>query len=334
MRCFCRDATRRRARRPIDISARAAGVVGDRTLNILTRPVRRGLDRGRRIVRRGGRSDSQLAAVRAIVRAQLTGRRHRLPDFLIIGAAKCGTTALYYTLARHPGISPVALPGGKIGKEVHYFDSSAYRLGEAWYRSHFPRRSDDGAGQRELICGEATPSYLFLPEVPARVAQLLPRVTLVALLRDPIDRAYSHWAHRWREGDEKLDFESAVAVELEHIDREPPEVWHLSPRPGGRPYLAAGIYLDQIRRWHAAFPRERLLILGSEEYFRDPAGSTSRVMAHLGAEIRELPARTVRRPRNYPPLAARTRDLLREFYRDHNERLFGYLGQRFDWSGG
>src|SRR5215208_8528317 len=124
-----------------------------------------------------------------------TAKLRPLPDFLILGAQKAGTTALYAYLRWHPQIT------GPSFKEVSFFDRH-YARGERWYRAHLPMR-------RSSIVGEASPSYLFHPLAPERVAQMLPNARLVALLRNPVDRAFSHYQHEVALGREPLSFEAA-----------------------------------------------------------------------------------------------------------------------------
>src|SRR5687768_13237463 len=104
-----------------------------------------------------------------------TAHLRRLPDFLIIGAQRGGTTSLYRYLTEHPEIDPA------VRKEIHFF-SRHHEQGLDWYRAHFPRRDESS------LVGEASPNYLVHPDVPARVAAALPRVKLIALLRNPVDR--------------------------------------------------------------------------------------------------------------------------------------------------
>ena len=136
-----------------------------------------------------------------------TARWRPLPDFLVIGAQKAGTTALYAYLRWHPGIT------GPSWKEVSFFDRHWWR-GEFWYRGQFPLRS----GQR--LVGEASPSYLFHPLAPERVRSLVPEAKLIALVRDPVDRAYSHYQHEVALGREPLSFEDALAAEAERTRGE------------------------------------------------------------------------------------------------------------------
>src|SRR5437868_6286833 len=110
-----------------------------------------------------------------------------VPDFIIIGAQKGGTTSLYNYLITHPGIAPIYV------KEPHFFDTS-FSKGLVWYRSHFPTRLEKYYAQHfhklDFITGEASPYYLFHPLAPERVAKTLPHVKLILVLRNPVDRAY------------------------------------------------------------------------------------------------------------------------------------------------
>src|SRR5439155_3447898 len=141
-----------------------------------------------------------------------------LPDYLIIGAQRAGTTSLYLYLTQHPCVAPVV-----IGKGVHYFDVD-FAKGPGWYRGHFPvaaRRYLSRVGRdRPLITGEGSPYYLFHPLVPERVAALLPEARLIALLRDPVERAYSHYQHFVERGIETLTFEQALEAEPERLKGE------------------------------------------------------------------------------------------------------------------
>src|SRR5215216_7751234 len=136
-----------------------------------------------------------------------TAKLRPLPDFLVLGAQKAGTTALYAYLRRHPQIA------GPSWKEVSFFDRH-YARGESWYRGNFPSRPATWLARRragaEPIVGEASPGYLFHPHAPQRVATLLPNVRLIALLRDPVDRALSHYHHELALGRESLSFEEAI----------------------------------------------------------------------------------------------------------------------------
>jgi Sulfotransferase domain len=253
-----------------------------------------------------------------------TARLRPLPDFLILGAQKAGTTALYAYLRRHPGIT------GPRWKEVSYFDRH-YRRGRAWYRGNFPVRLSS-----ERIVGEASPSYLFHPLAPERVAALLPGARLIAILRDPVERAYSHYQHEVAFGRERLSFEDALeqedarlSGELERMQAEPA---YFSQAWWSHTYLARGLYAEQLERWWAAFPAEQLLVLANEELAAEPAATYARVLAFLGAEPYELETYPRVFDRDYPDLKSETRERLAAHFAGPNRRLYDLLGRDLGWN--
>lgn len=200
-----------------------------------------------------------------------------LPDFVIGGAQKAGTTALHEILRLHPELHLPAQP-----QEIHYFDiDEHYRRGPDWYRRHFR-----GAGPAHVAVGQTCPSYLFDPRVPERMARALPDVRLVFLLRNPVDRAYSHYWHSVKYGFEHLPFEEALARETDRLTGDPRTFYNLS-------YAARGRYADQLERFLAHYPRERILLLLTEDLNRDPARVLDRCFAFLGVALRgtEIAAR-------------------------------------------
>jgi hypothetical protein len=245
-----------------------------------------------------------------------------LPDFLILGAQKAGTTALYAYLRWHPQIT------GPSFKEVSFFDRH-YARGERWYRAHLPAR------RRDRIVGEASPSYLFHPLAPERVAQLLPDARLIALLRNPVDRAFSHYQHEVALGREPLAFEEAIdregermQGEVEHMLRDPE---YFSEAWWNYTYLARGRYAEQLERWFESFPRERLLVLLTDELGADPAGTHRRVLEFLGVEPRELPSYPRIFEREYEQMASGTRTRLERTFQEPNRRLASLLNRQLPW---
>src|ERR1700730_9070734 len=140
-----------------------------------------------------------------------------LPDFLIIGTQRGGTTSLFHYLEAHPCVRPA------VNKDLHFFDRK-YNKGLAWYRGHFPTRVERYYAQkirgRAFLTGEASPSYLFHPHTPGRVAQAVPHVKLIVLLRNPVTRAYSQYHHAVELGHETLSFEDAIRGEEERTSGE------------------------------------------------------------------------------------------------------------------
>jgi hypothetical protein len=254
---------------------------------------------------------------------RLTARRRPLPDFLVIGAQKAGTTALYAYLRWHPGIA------GPSWKEVSFFDRHWWR-GEAWYRGQFPLR----AGER--LVGEASPSYLFHPLAPERARSLVPGAKLVALLRDPVDRAYSQYQHEVALGREPLSFEDALAAEDERlvgeVERLIADSRAFSRAWWDHTYTARGRYAEQLERWLEAFPSEQLLVVRTEERGERPAETYASILAFLGAEPHELPDYPRVFDRDYEPMRAETRAALAATFAEPNRRLEALLGRELGWS--
>ena len=245
-----------------------------------------------------------------------------LPDFLILGAQKAGTTALYAYLRWHPGIT------GPSWKEVSYFDRH-YRRGASWYRGHFPI----GAGDR--LVGEASPGYLFHPLAPERVRTTVPEAKLIALLRDPVDRALSHYHHEVALGREPLSFEEAIDAEPERTRGEEHrmvgEPGYFSHAWWDYTYLARGRYAEQLERWLAVFPPEQLFVVASEELASDSGQTYSRVLEFLGAPRHELGSYPRVYQQEYAELRPGPQRRLAEYFAEPNRRLYELLGRDLGW---
>jgi len=250
-----------------------------------------------------------------------TARLRPLPDFLILGAQKAGTTALYAYLRWHPHIT------GPSFKEVSFFDRH-YARGERWYRAHMPVR-------RSGIVGEASPSYLFHPLAPERVARILPNARLIALLRNPVDRAFSHYQHEVALGREQLSFEEALAGEGERmrgeVERMLEDPRYFSHAWWNYTYAARGRYAEQLERWFAVFPRDQLLVLLTDELASDTAGTYGRTLDFLGVEERGLESYPRIFEREYGEMDPATRARLTEEFAEPNRRLAELLGRHLPW---
>jgi hypothetical protein len=252
-----------------------------------------------------------------------------LPDFLIVGAQRCGTTSMYDYLVRHPKVLAA------LRKEVHYFDNHFHR-GVSWYRAHFPvpnRFAREGA-----IRGEASPYYLFHPHAPRRIAGLLPRCRLIVMLRNPVDRAYSHYLHGIRRGYESLPFEEAIATRDRIAEAEEERMLrdesYRSLDHQHYSYLRRGIYHKQIRRYLQLFDREQMLVIVSERFFADTTEAVQCTLAFLGVDDpawrpKAFPERQSFGP--YPPMKPETREKLLDYFRPHNQELCDLLDLTLDW---
>jgi hypothetical protein len=247
-----------------------------------------------------------------------------LPDFVIIGAQRSGTTSLYDYLLRHPQV----IPAHK--KEVHFYDLHHAR-GVEWYRANFPLRWQMRDGR---ITGEATPNYLVYPQAAERLHAVTPNAKLIALLRNPVDRAHSAWRLRSMEGSETASFEEALAREMEQADTDVSDM--RDPRKVGRflrfLYLAKSRYPEQLERWWSLFARDQMLIVQSEELFTHPDKALGAIADFLAIERWQPDSfRTVNEAKP-APIDAALRARLVEYFAPHNARLEAMVGRSFDWT--
>jgi Sulfotransferase domain len=279
--------------------------------------------RAKRAVRRGGRRFGSL-----------TARYRLLPDFLIIGAQRAGTTSLFKYLVQHPAIARPFL-----GKGAHFFDTN-YSDDLDLYRAYFPTRAYKwyvkASRGMDLVTGEGSPYYLAHPHAPSRIAEALPHVRLIALLRDPVERAYSHYQHEVARGFEDLSFDEAIEQEPRRLSGELERMWsdpsYNSFSVQHHTYLARGLYAEQLEMWYRLFPKEQILILRSEDLFADPDRIYREALGFLGVPAFSLPEYEVFNPRTYTELNHETRRYLVEYFAEPNERLYELVGVDFGWS--
>ena len=269
----------------------------------------------------------------ASVTGRLTAGRRMLPDFLIVGAQRSGTTSMYRALRQHPAVLRAVLHKG-----VHYFDVH-YDRPLAWYRGHFPLRSTAQRIRRRTGVRaqtfESSPYYMFHPLVPERIARDLPEVRLLVLVRDPVERAYSAHAHELARGFETEPFERAL--ELEH-SRLQGEAERLLADPGyeshahrHNAYVTRGQYVDYLEPLAAAVGRDRVHVVDSHDFFSRPEPVYDSVLDFLGLPRGEHPVfeRHNARPRSSMP--AHLRERLTEHFAPYDARLEDWLGQAPSW---
>jgi Sulfotransferase domain len=190
--------------------------------------------------------------------------------------------------------------------------------------------------RRSGVVGEASPSYLFHPLAAERVARMLPNARLIVLLRNPVDRAFSHYQHEVALGREELSFEDALAQEDERmrgeLDRMLRDPTYFSHAWWNYTYAARGRYAEQLERWFAAFPREQLLVLLTDDLAADTASTYRRVLEFLEVEPRGLDSYPRIFEREYGEMDPVTRARLEEEFAEPNLRLTELLGRELPWS--
>lgn len=257
-----------------------------------------------------------------IGKMELCAEKKWAPDFIVAGAMKSGTTALRRFLIQHPKIAL------SYRNEVHFFDVRFDR-GPQWYKEQFPRRPSPSH-----LIGEKSPYYLVHPRVPRRIHALYPNVKLIMILRNPIDRAYSHYHFNVRRNLEALTFEQAIVKEPSRIKKGEKELKR-GPAYDNQDfrlysYLKRGMYAEQINRWFSYFPREQILIITHEELNERPIEVMNELFAFLDLEPYDQ-LEIDHELSNYPSMQESTREELSEFFRLHNQKLYELLGRNLGW---
>lgn len=237
-----------------------------------------------------------------------------------------GTTTLYRHLANH------SLVRAALDKEIHYFTKNRHH-GLGWYRAFFPLRctlTDDA------ITGEATPYYIYHPRVPRLVAETLPGVRLIALLRDPVERAFSHYQWTKSRGYESLAFEEALEVEEKRLKGEQERLSESGTYDNEVhqrfSYKARGKYAEQMERWFAEFDRASILVLKSEELFDSPSSTISEVLGFLGLPDEDLGVLPHRNKSSDEVMEPKVKARLASYFEPHNQKLIELLGWGRGWS--
>ena len=267
------------------------------------------------------------------------------PDFMIIGAEKCGTTSLYHYLRQHPDVlSPIE-------KEIDFFDME-YENGIDWYLAHFPSvtqsrssqpksgssnlfASTDSANKRQWLTGETSANYLYSDVAPKRVFQHFPHLKLAVVLRNPIDRTVSRYNMMVRNGAEKRSLNAAVTKEIDIIqsaiaqsDDEQSIPWPVLNRCR---HVGNSLYYYHLKRWLDCFTAKQLLVLRSEDLFSTP----KQTLAHLYQSFGLKPYAEESYPKHnsgqYTPIDDNTRQILSAFFTPHTHKLETLLGRSFDW---
>ncbi len=224
-----------------------------------------------------------------------------LPNFLLIGTAKAGTTSLYHYLRQHPD---VFMPAVKEPRFFAYLDAPPPMKGPG------DRASNEAAGavytmadyralfdavEGEQAVGEASVNYLYSPTAPERIHEHLPDVQLIAVLRNPIERAYSHYLHLLSAGREPLrDFDAALEAEEDRRQKGWEWSWH---------YTRMGFYHEQLTRYLEHFDRDQLAVYLFDDFTEDNVGVTQDIYRRLGVDDDVVPTRTLAHEKTGEPIS-------------------------------
>lgn len=255
-----------------------------------------------------------------------------LPDCIIIGAGKSGTTSLHNELAQHPQIIQAK------EKEVSFFNRDYFK-GLSYYRANYPIIRGRFGGFRRI---DGTPGYLDHPHCAKRIKRHVPGAKLIAVLRNPIERAISHYYHAVRLNRESMPLREALEQDEEEAgqafdrmanDPDDSDPNQENPFAVKNAYKLRGQYLDRIEQYWKHFPKEQLLILRSEDFFERPADILREVTRFVGVdenfEWRDLRPQNVGTNRSKVPEDLRA--MLKEYFEPHNRRLEEALGRKMGW---
>lgn len=257
-----------------------------------------------------------------------TANSRVLPNFLILGAHKAGSSSLYLNLIKHPDVLPA------LTKEIMYFD--AYYGSTTWYRANFPLKKEyDEIVAKSGICriGEATPQYLFHPLAPRRVKNLLPNAKFLVVLRNPIDRAFSHYNHNVRKKIEPLSFQQALEERQDSLKKaremtldEDIEASRYYERYS---YLDKGKYAQQLESWFKIFPKEQFFIFKTDDFVPETWLEIYKFLDLSNFELGKDEKFSVGK---YQPMEESSRKWLREYFKPYNEKLSKMLNIELDWN--
>jgi hypothetical protein len=263
-----------------------------------------------------------------------TASHRQLPSFILVGAQRAGTTSLFRALMSHPLIH-----SANFHKGVNYFDVN-YQRGFNWYQGHFPMsaslRSRTMGMPGEPITFEASGYYMFHPCAAERMAQHLPDVRILAMLRDPVERAWSAYKHEHARGFETETFERALELEDERLDGQAERMLadplYQSFSHRHHAYVGRGQYAEQLQRLGGFFGQERIHAIESEAFFEHPERTFAGVLDFLGLPI-VMPDRFDRwNGRPSAPLSASTRARLQTHFAGHDDSLGELLGREPAWT--
>jgi hypothetical protein len=262
-----------------------------------------------------------------------TSGRRALPDFLLVGAQRCGTTSLFRALLSHPNVLRANFLKG-----VNYFDVEGDKS-LAWYRGHFPllstARKHAAPGQQRAQVFEASGYYMFHPHAPGRIIDALPEVKIVAMVRDPVERAFSAYKHEFARGFETETLERALALE---DDRVTPELNRMLADPDyqsdvyrHQAYRRRGHYAEQLQRFVDALGPQRVHVVQSELFFTQPVDEYTRLLEFLDLST-VMPGSFDRyNPRPSAPMDAGVAAQLRTHFEPHDAALESFLGAPPSW---
>jgi len=251
-----------------------------------------------------------------------------LPDFFVIGAGRTGTTSLYHYLDQHPSLSKSAYD------ELGFFDVN-FHLGLNWYRSLFPSiftKFRIKLKTHFFMTYDVTPSYVRRPWIARRMKELFPDSKLIIVLRNPVDKTYSHYYLSTKSGETRT-LEEVVEEDMNDIS-----TWSVDSKDDyyfatkvENSKLARGFYIEQLSIWFELFSKNQILIISSEDLASNTKNVMNDIFRFLHLPEYEIPNIEKVNVSKYSKMNPETRKILIDFFKPYNEQLYEFLNYKFDW---
>jgi len=254
-----------------------------------------------------------------------------LPDFIVIGVGRGATTTLHHNLSKHPCLFSAAYD------EIGFFDEN-FHLGESWYRSLFPTKFTKNKtikNYKNFLSYEVTPSYIRKPWVARRIKKLLPNVKLIAILRNPVDRAFSHYNMGVNESNDERSFEDVIEKDLKLLesskDHENKSDTYFKTIVENS-YLARGFYAEQLKIWFEIFDKKQIHITTTENLATNSDNTFNEIFKFLEIPDFKILNLESKRKGNYSPLNKDMKTQLTNFFKPYNDELYQLIGKKFNWN--
>jgi hypothetical protein len=261
----------------------------------------------------------------------LTSSIRVLPDFIVIGVGRGGTTTLHHNLSKNPCLYSASYD------EIGFFDEN-FHLGLNWYRSLFPTKFTKNKiikNNKNFLAYEVTPSYIRKPWTAKRIRKILPNVKLIAILRNPTDRTFSHYNMSINEGNNKNSFENTLNKNFKELeksssfDKTSDEYFKTIVEHS---HIARGFYAEQLKTWFNVFDKKQIHITSTENLSSNPNQTFSEIFNFLEIQDYKLEKLENKRQGNYLPMSIDVRRKLLNYFKPYNEELFELIGKRFNWN--
>jgi len=257
----------------------------------------------------------------------VTGPLRVLPDFLVIGVKRCGTTSLFHNLPKHPSILNSHHDG------IGFFNDN-YQLGVNWYRSFFPTIFSKNKTIRkygDCKTFDVTTRYIEDGTTAKKIKKIIPNAKIIVMLRNPVDRAYSQFNVSVKEKVETRNFHDAISEEIDDLENNNMNKENFEIAKNEFDYIKKGMYASQLKPWFDTIPKDNIGIFSIEDFKKNSQNTYNMIFKFLGISDFDIKENEIMEKGEYLSMNDNTRNLLLDFYKIHNEELFKLINKRFEW---